>query len=94
MNGSVLVLKLGRFSFSALILGADMKVKDLSVAQFLLGIEIRRMQGGMKEGDILLVQEKYITEILKQFDMLDCKPASTHPPRAQCEAHPEGQPRR
>ena len=28
-------------------LGADMKVKDLGVAQFLLGIELRRMQQGM-----------------------------------------------
>ena len=35
------------------------------------------MQLGMKEGDILLVQEKYVMESLKQFDMLDCKPAST-----------------
>ena len=35
------------------------------------------MQLGMKEGDILLVQEKYVMEILKQFDMLQCKPAST-----------------
>ena len=58
-------------------LGADMKVKDLGVAQFLLGIEMRRMQQGMKEGDILLVKEKYVIEILKQFKMLDCKPAST-----------------
>ena len=31
----------------------------------------------MKEGKILLVQEKYIIGILKQFDVLDCKPAST-----------------
>ena len=54
-----------------------MKVEDLGVAQFLLGIELRRIQEGMKEGDILLVQEKYIIEILKQFKMLDCKPAST-----------------
>ena len=58
-------------------LRADMKVKDLGVTQFLPGIELRRMHEGMKEGDILLVQEKYIIEILKQFDMLDCKPAST-----------------
>ena len=43
----------------------------------MLGIELRRMQHGMKEGDILLVQEKYVMEILKQFDMLECKPAST-----------------
>ena len=54
-----------------------MKVKNLGVAQFLLGIELRRMQQGMKEGNILLVQEKYVTEILKQFEMLDCKSAST-----------------
>ena len=27
-------------------IGADMKVKDLGVAQFLLGIELRRMQQG------------------------------------------------
>ena len=42
----------------------------------MLGIELRRMQEGMKEGEILLVQEKYVTEILKHFNMLDCKPAS------------------
>ena len=58
-------------------LGADMKVKDLGVAEFLRGIELRKMQEGMKEGDILLVQEKYVTEILKQFNMLDCTPSST-----------------
>ena len=58
-------------------LGADMKVKDLGVAQYLLEIELRRMQLGMKGGDILLVQEKYVMEILNQFDMLECKPAST-----------------
>ena len=58
-------------------LGVDMKVKDLGVAQFLLGIELRRMQEGMKEGDIMLVQEKYIIEILQQFKMTDCKPSST-----------------
>ena len=52
-------------------LGADMKVMDLGVGQFLLGIELRRMQEGMKEGDIFLVQEKYIIEILEEFDMLD-----------------------
>ena len=58
-------------------LGADMKVKDLGVAQYLLGIELRRIQLGMKDGDILLVQEKYAMEILKQFNMVECKPSST-----------------
>ena len=32
-----------------------MKVKDLGVAQYLLGIELRRRQLGMEEGDILFV---------------------------------------
>ena len=70
-------LNLANITESKKTLGADMKVKDLGVAQYLLGIELRRMQLGMKEGDILLVQEKYVTDILKQFDMLECKPAST-----------------
>ena len=58
-------------------LGADMKVKDLGVAQYLLGIELRRRQLGMQDGDILMVQEKYVMDILRQFDMVGCKAAST-----------------
>ena len=58
-------------------LGADMKVKDMGEAQYLLGIELRRRQLGMQDGDILMVQEKYVNEILKQFDMVGCKVAST-----------------
>ena len=70
-------LSLSNIMESKKTLGADTKVKDLGVAQYLLGIELRRRQLGMKEGDILLVQEKYVMEILKQFEMLECKPAST-----------------
>ena len=70
-------LNLANILESKKTLGVDMKVKDLGVAQYLLGIELRRRQLGMEEGDILLVQEKYIMEILKQFGMLECKPAST-----------------
>ena len=58
-------------------LGVDMKVKDMGEAQYLLGIELRRRQLGMQDGDILMVQEKYVHEILKQFDMVGCKVAST-----------------
>ena len=58
-------------------LGADMKVKDLGVAQYLLGIELRRRHLGMKDGDILLVQEKYVMETMKEFDMPGFKHAST-----------------
>ena len=58
-------------------LGTDMKVKDLGVAQYLLGIELRRRQVGMEDGDIFMVQEKYVPDILRQFDMVGCKAAST-----------------
>ena len=70
-------LSLANIVESKKTLGADMKVKDMGVAQYLLGIELRRRQLGMQDGDILLVQEKYVIEILKQFDMLECKSAST-----------------
>ena len=58
-------------------LGTNMKVKDLGMAQYLLGIELRRRQLGMEEGDIFMVQEMYVMEILRQFDMVGCKAAST-----------------
>ena len=40
-------LNLANIQESKKTLGADMKVKDLGVAQYLLGIELRRMQLGM-----------------------------------------------
>ena len=70
-------LNLDNIKESKKTLGADMKVKDLGVAQYLLGIELRRRQLGMGDGDILLVQEKYVMEILKEFSMEGCKSAST-----------------
>ena len=54
-----------------------MKVKDMGVAQYLLGIELRRREFGMENGDILMVQEKYVLDILRQFDMVGCKGANT-----------------
>ena len=45
-------------------LGVGMKVKDLGVAQYLLGKELRRGKEGMEEGDIFMVQEKYVHDIL------------------------------
>ena len=80
-------LSLANITESKKTLGADMKVKDLGVAQYLLGIELRRRQLGMKDGDILLVQKKYVMKILKQFDMLECK----YSPRAERETNGEGQ---
>ena len=44
-------------------LGTDMKVKDLGIAQYLLGIELRRRQMGMENGDIFMVQEKYVMDM-------------------------------
>lgn len=58
-------------------LGTDMKVKDLGMAQYLLGIELRKRQLGMADGDIFMVQEKYVMEILRLFEMVGCKAAST-----------------
>ena len=50
---------LARIMESKKALGKDMKVKDLGEAQFLLGIELRRMQPGMRVEDILMVHEKH-----------------------------------
>ena len=52
-------------------------IYEVYIYNHLLGIELRRRQLGMKDGDILLVHEKYVLDILKQFDMVGCKAAST-----------------
>ena len=54
-------------------LGKEFKMKDLGVARFLLGIEIRRQENG----DVLLVQEKYARDIISRFNMEGSKPVST-----------------
>ena len=54
-------------------LGKEFKMKDLGVARFLLGIEIRRQENG----DIFLVQEKYARDVISRFNMKGCKPVST-----------------
>ena len=61
------------------VLGADMKVKDLGEVRYLLGIEVRRRQqfGDVHLGDILLVQEKCVRDMLVRYEMIDCKPANT-----------------
>ena len=70
---------LARIQETKQVLGTDMKVKDLGEARYLLGIELRRRHqfGDMKEGDILLVQEKYVKDMLVRYQMVDCKPANT-----------------
>ena len=61
------------------VLGTDMKVMDLGEVRSLLGVEVRRRQqfGDVRQGDILLVQEKYVRDMLVRYEMIDCKPVNT-----------------
>ena len=54
-------------------LSAEFKMKDLGEAKFLLGIEIRKHSNG----NVLLVQERYATDVLIRFNMHNSKPIST-----------------
>ena len=54
------------------------KMKDLGAATFLLGMEIRRLPGG----DVKLVQEKYLGEVLERFPVEGSRLASTPLPPA------------
>jgi hypothetical protein len=54
-------------------LGNNFKMKDLGKLQFMLGLEVRRMENG----DIFLCQEKYARDMLAKFGMMDCKPVSS-----------------
>ena len=55
-------------------LNKTFKMKDLGPVKFLLGMEIRL---GVPNGDIHLLHEKYLGEILTKFDMNDCRALST-----------------
>lgn len=50
------------------------KIKDLGIAEWILGIRITRNR---KEKTIILDQEVYINKILKKFNMNDSKPVDT-----------------
>lgn len=54
------------------------KMKDLGAATFLLGMEIRRLPGG----DFLMLQEKYLGEVLAKFPVTNSRAASTPLPPA------------
>ena len=56
------------------LLAKKFEMKDLGPANFILGMQIRRDREKQK---LWLRQEKYIKEILKKFNMIDCKPVST-----------------
>ncbi|GJQ79430.1 hypothetical protein Trydic_g16289 [Trypoxylus dichotomus] len=53
-------------------LSTKFEVKDLGEIRYCLGIEFKRT-----ENLIMMVQSSYIKEILKHFEMTDCKPIST-----------------
>ena len=63
------------------------RMKDLGAATFLLGMEIRRLPGG----DIQLVQEKYLGEILLKFPIASSRSASTPLPPS-CKVSQEDSP--
>ena len=48
-------------------------MKDLGEARFLLGIEIRRQEGG----DVFRGQERYAKGVTSRFNMEGCKSVST-----------------
>ena len=52
-------------------LSAEYKLKDLGEVNVVLGMRVRR---SIKEGWLTIDQEDYATEVLKKFDMWDCKP--------------------
>ena len=53
-------------------LSEEFKMKDLGFMHYFLGLKVRQIPEG-----IFLNQEKYAVEILKIFDMLDCKSMAT-----------------
>jgi hypothetical protein len=53
-------------------LASEFEMKDLGLMHYLLGLEV-----GKSPERIFLNQGKYVVEILKRFDMLECKPMNT-----------------
>ena len=56
------------------LLAAQFDMKDLGAANFILGMQITRDRQSCK---LWLWQRKYIEEVLKKFNMVDCKPVKT-----------------
>jgi histone deacetylase 1/2 len=50
----------------------DFALKDLGDLHYFLGIEVKNT-----EGDLLLKQERYATEVLQRVNMMDCKAVMT-----------------
>ena len=56
------------------LLDAQFDMKDVGAANFILGMQITRDRQSCK---LWLGQKKYIEEVLKKFNMVDCKPVKT-----------------
>ena len=50
----------------------EFEMTDIGLMAYYLGIEVKQMEEG-----IFISQEGYAKEILKKYEMLDCKPVST-----------------
>ena len=48
------------------------EMTDLGLMKYFLGIQVRQ-----SKGEIFISQEKYLEELLKKFQMINCKPIST-----------------
>lgn len=55
-------------------LSQSFKMKDLGLANEILGLKIER---NLYTSMIKISQEKYVREILERFSMINCKPSST-----------------
>ena len=64
---------MGRIASVKQLLNSKFRMKDLGAATFLLGMEVRRLPGG----DILLLQEKYLQEVLLKFPFASSRAMST-----------------
>eukprot|EP00253_Pinus_taeda_P001483 PITA_01483 len=62
----------GRIEECKKLLEAEFDMKDLGLMRYYLGLEV--WQG---PNEVFLGQGKYVMEILKRFDVMDCKPTTT-----------------
>lgn len=49
----------------------EFEIKYLGIMKYFLGIEVHQ-----SENEIFIFQAKYAKDMLKKFDMVDCKPCS------------------
>ena len=53
-------------------LASEFEMIDLGLMHYYLGMEVWQ-----EDGHVLLGQEKYVADVLKRFQMEDCRPMST-----------------